>query len=98
MPLLATCCGLKHFEADVAVHILYCYYDTHVCMLPDCVLMSAGPLCAGMGGKKKKRMMYLTTKNAGKTAFSLFSSFPIFVCGFVAVLSVASLSPNPIIV
>ncbi|KAG7256894.1 hypothetical protein CRUP_021056 [Coryphaenoides rupestris] len=24
----------------------------------------SGPLCAGMGGKKKKRMMYLTTKNA----------------------------------
>ncbi|KAA0725545.1 MAGUK p55 subfamily member 2 [Triplophysa tibetana] len=28
------------------------------------VLMSAGPLCAGLGGKKKKKMMYLTTKNA----------------------------------
>lgn len=26
----------------------------------------SGPLCAGMGGKKKKKMMYLTTKNAGK--------------------------------
>lgn len=31
-----------------------------------CVLLSvSGPLCAGMGGKKKKKMMYLTTKNAG---------------------------------
>lgn len=28
-------------------------------------LSVAGPLCAGMGGKKKKKMMYLTTKNAG---------------------------------
>lgn len=37
-----------------------------MCILPECVLMSAGPLCAGMGGKKKKKMMYLTTKNAGK--------------------------------
>lgn len=38
-----------------------------VCLvLPGCVLMSAGPLCAGIGGKKKKKMMYLTTKNAGK--------------------------------
>ncbi|KAI2658701.1 MAGUK p55 subfamily member 2 [Labeo rohita] len=33
-------------------------------VLPGCVLMSAGPLCAGIGGKKKKKMMYLTTKNA----------------------------------
>lgn len=30
------------------------------------VLPVAGPLCAGMGGKKKKKMMYLTTKNAGR--------------------------------
>ncbi|XP_060719275.1 MAGUK p55 subfamily member 2b isoform X3 [Tachysurus vachellii] len=30
----------------------------------DLELSTAGPLCAGMGGKKKKRMMYLTTKNA----------------------------------
>lgn len=31
-----------------------------------CILLSvSGPLCAGMGGKKKKKMMYLTTKNAG---------------------------------
>ncbi|XP_034165303.1 MAGUK p55 subfamily member 2b isoform X1 [Pangasianodon hypophthalmus] len=30
----------------------------------DLELNTAGPLCAGMGGKKKKRMMYLTTKNA----------------------------------
>lgn len=30
------------------------------------LLSVLGPLCAGMGGKKKKRMMYLTTKNAGK--------------------------------
>lgn len=37
-----------------------------VFILPGCVLMSAGPLCAGIGGKKKKKMMYLTTKNAGK--------------------------------
>lgn len=29
-------------------------------------LFVSGPLCAGMGGKKKKKMMYLTTKNAGK--------------------------------
>uniref|UniRef100_H3C851 MAGUK p55 scaffold protein 2b n=1 Tax=Tetraodon nigroviridis TaxID=99883 RepID=H3C851_TETNG len=28
------------------------------------ILSTRGPLCAGMGGKKKKRMMYLTTKNA----------------------------------
>lgn len=28
-------------------------------------LCVSGPLCAGMGGKKKKKMMYLTTKNAG---------------------------------
>lgn len=32
-----------------------------------CVALPAtGPLCAGMGGKKKKKMMYLTTKNAGR--------------------------------
>ncbi|KAJ8377380.1 hypothetical protein AAFF_G00261090 [Aldrovandia affinis] len=30
----------------------------------DLELVVAGPLCAGMGGKKKKKMMYLTTKNA----------------------------------
>ncbi|XP_062387184.1 MAGUK p55 subfamily member 2b isoform X2 [Sardina pilchardus] len=30
----------------------------------DLELTTAGPLCAGMGGKKKKKMMYLTTKNA----------------------------------
>ncbi|XP_065109698.1 MAGUK p55 subfamily member 2b isoform X1 [Paramisgurnus dabryanus] len=30
----------------------------------DLELTSTGPLCAGMGGKKKKKMMYLTTKNA----------------------------------
>ncbi|XP_036429096.1 MAGUK p55 subfamily member 2b isoform X5 [Colossoma macropomum] len=30
----------------------------------DLELSTAGPLCAGMGGKKKKKMMYLTTKNA----------------------------------
>uniref|UniRef100_A0AAR2JSN9 Membrane protein, palmitoylated 2b (MAGUK p55 subfamily member 2) n=1 Tax=Pygocentrus nattereri TaxID=42514 RepID=A0AAR2JSN9_PYGNA len=30
----------------------------------DLELNTAGPLCAGMGGKKKKKMMYLTTKNA----------------------------------
>lgn len=37
-----------------------------------CVLLSiSGPLCAGMGGKKKKKMMYLTTKNAG--TFTLFT-------------------------
>lgn len=42
-----------------------------VCLLPGCVLMSAGALCAGMGGKKKKKMMYLTTKNAGKDDCSI---------------------------
>ncbi|KTF92642.1 hypothetical protein cypCar_00019479 [Cyprinus carpio] len=30
----------------------------------DMELSSTGPLCAGIGGKKKKKMMYLTTKNA----------------------------------
>ncbi|XP_054623891.1 MAGUK p55 subfamily member 2b isoform X4 [Dunckerocampus dactyliophorus] len=30
----------------------------------DLELVTTGPLCAGMGGKKKKKMMYLTTKNA----------------------------------
>ncbi|KAJ8254577.1 hypothetical protein COCON_G00211890 [Conger conger] len=30
----------------------------------DLELAAAGPLCSGMGGKKKKKMMYLTTKNA----------------------------------
>ncbi|KAM6897824.1 MAGUK p55 subfamily member 2b isoform 4-T4 [Xenentodon cancila] len=30
----------------------------------DLELATTGPLCAGMGGKKKKKMMYLTTKNA----------------------------------
>uniref|UniRef100_A0A8C7PC11 MAGUK p55 scaffold protein 2b n=1 Tax=Oncorhynchus mykiss TaxID=8022 RepID=A0A8C7PC11_ONCMY len=30
----------------------------------DLELVTAGPLCSGMGGKKKKKMMYLTTKNA----------------------------------
>uniref|UniRef100_A0A3B3D2Z1 MAGUK p55 scaffold protein 2b n=1 Tax=Oryzias melastigma TaxID=30732 RepID=A0A3B3D2Z1_ORYME len=30
----------------------------------DLELATSGPLCAGMGGKKKKKMMYLTTKNA----------------------------------
>ncbi|XP_067285242.1 MAGUK p55 subfamily member 2b isoform X1 [Pseudorasbora parva] len=30
----------------------------------DLELTSTGALCAGMGGKKKKKMMYLTTKNA----------------------------------
>uniref|UniRef100_A0AAQ4RC12 MAGUK p55 scaffold protein 2b n=1 Tax=Gasterosteus aculeatus aculeatus TaxID=481459 RepID=A0AAQ4RC12_GASAC len=30
----------------------------------DSELATAGPLCAGMGSKKKKKMMYLTTKNA----------------------------------
>ncbi|XP_063072623.1 MAGUK p55 subfamily member 2b isoform X1 [Engraulis encrasicolus] len=30
----------------------------------DLELNTSGPLCAGMGGKKKKKMMYLTTKNA----------------------------------
>ncbi|CAL1599152.1 unnamed protein product [Knipowitschia caucasica] len=30
----------------------------------DLELVTSGPLCAGMGGKKKKKMMYLTTKNA----------------------------------
>ncbi|XP_016349144.1 MAGUK p55 subfamily member 2-like isoform X1 [Sinocyclocheilus anshuiensis] len=30
----------------------------------DLELSSTGPLCAGIGGKKKKKMMYLTTKNA----------------------------------
>ncbi|XP_038865875.1 MAGUK p55 subfamily member 2-like isoform X4 [Salvelinus namaycush] len=29
-----------------------------------CVLPFSGPLCSGMGAKKKKKMMYLTTKNA----------------------------------
>lgn len=66
--------GIKHCVADV--YVLKCYYFGGVSVwLPGCVLMSAGPLCAGMGGKKKKRMMYLTTKNAGNTAFSLLSLF-----------------------
>uniref|UniRef100_A0A673YCZ6 MAGUK p55 scaffold protein 2b n=1 Tax=Salmo trutta TaxID=8032 RepID=A0A673YCZ6_SALTR len=30
----------------------------------DLELVTAGPFCSGMGGKKKKKMMYLTTKNA----------------------------------
>ncbi|XP_042161850.1 MAGUK p55 subfamily member 2-like isoform X4 [Oncorhynchus tshawytscha] len=30
----------------------------------DLELVTTGPLCSGMGGKKKKKMMYLTTKNA----------------------------------
>uniref|UniRef100_A0A3Q3JPC0 Membrane protein, palmitoylated 2a (MAGUK p55 subfamily member 2) n=1 Tax=Monopterus albus TaxID=43700 RepID=A0A3Q3JPC0_MONAL len=30
----------------------------------DVVLPSAGNLCTGVGGKKKKKMMYVTTKNA----------------------------------
>ncbi|KAM6951419.1 MAGUK p55 subfamily member 2b isoform 2-T2 [Aplochiton taeniatus] len=30
----------------------------------DLELVTTGPLCGGMGGKKKKKMMYLTTKNA----------------------------------
>ncbi|KAG7459646.1 hypothetical protein MATL_G00212850 [Megalops atlanticus] len=30
----------------------------------DLELAAAGALCTGMGGKKKKKMMYLTTKNA----------------------------------
>ncbi|XP_028826117.1 MAGUK p55 subfamily member 2b isoform X1 [Denticeps clupeoides] len=30
----------------------------------DLELTTPGPLCAGIGGKKKKKMMYLTTKNA----------------------------------
>ncbi|XP_061665536.1 MAGUK p55 subfamily member 2b isoform X3 [Syngnathoides biaculeatus] len=30
----------------------------------DLELVTTGPLCAGVGGKKKKKMMYLTTKNA----------------------------------
>ncbi|KAG7492434.1 hypothetical protein MATL_G00014310 [Megalops atlanticus] len=30
----------------------------------DLEFATTGPLCAGMGGKKKKKMMYLTTKNA----------------------------------
>ncbi|KAM9504544.1 MAGUK p55 subfamily member 2-like isoform 4-T4 [Salvelinus alpinus] len=30
----------------------------------DLELVTTGPLCSGMGAKKKKKMMYLTTKNA----------------------------------
>ncbi|KAK6302065.1 hypothetical protein J4Q44_G00281180 [Coregonus suidteri] len=30
----------------------------------DLELVTTGPLCSGMGGKKKKKMMYLTTRNA----------------------------------
>ncbi|KAG9346286.1 hypothetical protein JZ751_008111 [Albula glossodonta] len=30
----------------------------------DMELAAAGPFCSGIGGKKKKKMMYLTTKNA----------------------------------
>lgn len=44
-----------------------------------CVFYVTGPLCAGMGGKKKKKMMYLTTKNAGKKICSItccMSSLP----------------------
>lgn len=34
---------------------------------PACLLVSLWPgtLCGSLSGKKKKRMMYLTTKNAG---------------------------------
>lgn len=31
----------------------------------------SGPLCAGVVGKKKKKMMYLTTKNAGNFIWAL---------------------------
>lgn len=47
-----------------------------------CILLSVlGPLCAGMGGKKKKKMMYLTTKNAGtlNTPQNITVSFPMKV-------------------
>lgn len=49
-----------------------------------CVLLSvSGPLCAGMGGKKKKKMMYLTTKNAGNLNFphklEHHRLFPLFI-------------------
>ena len=33
-----------------------------------CIIYVAGNLCTGVGGKKKKKMMYVTTKNAGKKA------------------------------
>lgn len=33
-----------------------------------CFIYFAGNLCTGVGGKKKKKMMYVTTKNAGKKA------------------------------
>lgn len=45
-----------------------------------------GPLCAGVVGKKKKKMMYLTTKNAGKFTWAWGKMIPylvIFVLSFV---------------
>lgn len=43
---------------------------TKVSSVPELMLCSiyvTGNLCTGVGGKKKKKMMYVTTKNAGNT-------------------------------
>lgn len=58
---------VKHFNQDF-VEVTDSASPKVVCFFLNIVgasLSVTGPLCAGMGGKKKKKMMYLTTKNAG---------------------------------
>lgn len=38
-----------------------------------------GNLCTGLGVKKKKKMMYVTTKNAGKCLISLFLLLKMYI-------------------
>lgn len=43
----------------------------------------SGPLCAGVVGKKKKKMMYLTTKNAGNFIWALGKMIHYLVIFFI---------------
>lgn len=47
----------------------------------------SGPLCAGVVGKKKKKMMYLTTKNAGNFIWALGKMIHYLVIFFFFFLS-----------
>lgn len=65
LDVIQTCEAVIDIDDNDSDGLVELRLNGKMCILPECVLMSAGSLCAGMGGKKKKKMMYLTTKNAG---------------------------------
>lgn len=80
-----------------------CWHDFHVGhqLMWRCFYV-AGNLCTGVGGKKKKKMMYVTTKNAGdsNTFLSLyiylfiFAPLSVLPSSFPLILAVVLLAQN----